>query len=476
MDACATFSVSGGLVADYIKRGEMIPWSGVLVVEGIETGDNRAIAPGALTTRELPLPFMVQLENPVGGDGHDGATLSGRIDTLARDDSGGWPATGFIDPGSGDGDKAAQAMDRQMLRGVSVDLDMVQMMTVNTPAGPKDIITSARIIGATACPFQAFAEATIQLDVERMDTALAAAASFAPVGRLARVWTPIDAFETIIASSGMSIPVAPPLEWFEKMELPADTPLTVLSNGRVFGRIANFGTCHISFGHCVPVPRSRTNYAKFRCGTVLTAEGTSVRTGPIVMDTVHPDLRWRASDAQAFYADTGCAVCDVVPYEDEFGIVVVGAMRPDVPPARLRAFRASDISPDWRTIDGQPRECCALVAVNNSGFKMPQSLAAAAGMFVEPGFSAVAFDADDEVYALVASGGVHDCGCESCSSDHSAVEELTKKKKRMWDNEDNYAIVPRDRDERLAAIAARFGPPPARVFRSAAPGRRFGPR
>jgi hypothetical protein len=505
----STFSITGGRAQEFIDRGQMIPWSGVLVVEGGETGDRRYIEPGALTTRPLPMPFMVQLENPVGGDGHDGATLTGRIDTIDRQDDGQWFGTGFIDPTSGAkhgatpaGTELALALDKQMMRGVSVDLDQVSITEVQGKDGPRQVITAARIIGATATPFQAFVECEITLDADRMNTALAASADFAEweseiEGHLSSVWTPTDGIETIVASAGSSIPVAPPGDWFERPTFTELTPLTVLANGRVFGHIAAWGTCHISFANrCQPVPRSNTNYAKFRCGSVLTAEGSMVRTGPIVMDTVHPDLRWKASDAQSFYADTGAAVCDVVPYEDKFGIAVVGAVRPDVTPTRLRAFRASDISPDWRTIDGHRYECCALLAVNNSGFKLPIALAASAGMYVEAGDTAIALDADDEVYALVASGPMRaEPCCDTCATHDAAVVadawtdavgsstlDLADRSNRLAAIQTRFCVdrdsrmsalrtrFSVDRDSRLSALRTRFTPPPPpppRMFRVA---------
>lgn len=486
--AVATFSVTGGLASEFIARGEMIPWSGTLVVEGgVKTGDRRSIKAGALTHRKLPLPFMVQLENPVGGDGHDGATLTGRIDTLELMDSGRWWATGFIDPTMQDGDTLALALDKQMIRGISVDLDQVSITEVQGQDGTtSQVIEAGRIIGGTATPFAAFAECEIALDLDRMSrpmvAALAASADFTDWeaefdGAVAAVWSPTDAFETLVAFAGRSIPIDPPAEWFVKPTFSELTPLTVTGNGRVFGHIAAWGTCHISFANkCVPVPRSRTNYAKFRQGSVLTAEGEFVRTGPIVMDTVHPDLRWKASDAMSFYANTGAAVADVIPYEDKFGICVVGAMRPDVAPERIRAFRASDISPDWRHIDGHPRECCALLAVNNSGFKLPIALAASAGMFVEPGDTAIALDAFEEVYALVASGPMSvepccaECAAHLVASADDADADPREARVAAMRKRFGTAIVPDKRlddDERRAAVRARFGPKAARVFRVA---------
>jgi len=460
----STFSVTGGLAAQYIERGEMIPWEGALVVEGTDTGDRRSIAAGALSHRDLPLPFMVQMTNPVNGDGHDGATLFGRIDELTKRDDGVWWGKGFIDPTTADGEAAALALDKKLMRGVSVDLDQVEIDDVAGEYGNHQVIRKARIIGATACPFAAFAESEIHFAVGEMTEALAASSGDFDEwqaeldGGYAAVWSPVDGVETLIASAGHAIPVDPPLEWFARPSFTELTPFTILPNGRVFGHIAAKGTCHISFASkCVPVPTSNTNYAAFRCGSVLTAEGTPVRTGPIVMDTVHPDLRWQASDAMAFYADTGSAMADVVPYDDDFGLAVVGAMRPNATAAQMRALRGSDFSPDWRTINGTPREMCALLAVNNSGFKLPQALAASAGAYIEPGDTAIALDSHDDVYALVASGpmSLEPC-CDECAG-HDHDEAVVAARRAD-------VVGGLERDERIAALRARFAPPERKSY------------
>lgn len=476
--AFATFSVTGGLASEYMKRGEMIPWSGVIAVEGVETGDNRIIAPDALIWRDLPLPFMFQYENPVGGDGHDGATLTSRIDEILRIDEGRIWARGFIDPTMPDGETMVNAMDKGLVRGVSVDLDKVAQIEVEGPDGTmKTIITSARISGATVCPFQAFMEAEVLLDAELMqlidehrgDALVAAGVVFE--GNRARVLLPIDPIETMLLESELAlvaaavplkaharaIPIDPPADWFTQEPFTEYTPLTITANGRIFGHIAAWGTCHISFANrCVPVPHSNTKYGKFRCGSVLTAEGTTIRTGPVVMDTKHPDIRWRANDAQEFYANTGAAIADVIPYEDEFGIQIAGAVRPDVAPEKLRAFRGSDISPDWRNIDGNPYEMCAMLAVNNSGFKQPDAVLASAGLWSDPGQTVFAVDEYNEVVALIASGPMSmEHVCENCAHADDETVEL--------EDCDCVELT----DERLSGFMARFGVKPARVFRKA---------
>lgn len=459
----ATFSFTGGSVAERLKNGQMVPWQGFIVVEDVDTGDGRRVSTGALSWNDdlLPIPLMAQFENPVGGSGHDGAVLAGKIMTMTRVGNKVW-ATGYIDPFAPGGIRLALALDRQTMRGISVDLDSVELAE-DRRSGVRNI-TKGRIRGATVCPFQAIVEASIELTNDEGDAMAASAGD----STTARVFSVVDAVESLVASGGSSIPLAPPKEWFALPSNPADRngPLEITADGRISGIIASEGTCHIAFANkCEPPPKSKTKYAAFRVGSVLTAEGDTVRTGPIVMDTVHPDLRRAASDAMAFYAHTGAAVADVVPYDTEFGIYIAGVMRPSATPEQIRNLRASDISPDWRFINGNPRECCALLAVNNGGFKVPQSLAASAGDYIMPGDTAVAVKGE-EILALVASGGYRAhlaAGDEHCESCELAVTS---------DEEDD-TILEKDEDEELelaAEFMTKFGPrkfrtPKVRVFK-----------
>ena len=374
-------------------------WEGMLVIEGIMSGDGRKIEMNALTWRELPLPLMVMTENPVGGGGHDGARLGGRIDWIERRMDGQIWGGGVLDTASDAGREAQRLMTpdqsgRALLRGVSVDLDDVEMLLEEGSTMDSLIdgtgqmqVGKARIMGATLTPFPAFQEAqvilvgdilTASLSGEDCDClnskALTAAAGRPKRGAEMRVFTPFGV-EALVASA--SIPVNPPLAWFKQPKFEGATPMKVLANGRIYGHVAAWGSCHIGFkDRCVSVPKSSFRYRYFANKQTLTAEGKMVGTGPIVIDTVHPDLQMRASDAQAFYADTGCAVADVALYEDEYGIVAAGAVRPSASPEQIRKLRGSDVSPDWRQINGK-LECVGLLGVNTSGFVTPALVASA---------------------------------------------------------------------------------------------------
>lgn len=215
----------------------------------------------------------------------------------------------------------------------------------------------------------------------------------------------------------MTPPVTPPRSWFdppsaEELQVVGGraNQMSVGKDGRLFGIAAIRGTCHIGFSdQCVDVPRSVTDYAYFHTGEVECDDGSVVATGPIVIDTVHPSLRLAASDAQAFYADTGCALADVRMHDMTVGsqelVVYAGALRPTVSPTQLRTLRGSDgVSPDWRRIGGN-LEQVALLAVNLSGFKVP-ALVASGGVdadVVLPGQPRVLIDGE-RIQALVAAG------------------------------------------------------------------------
>jgi hypothetical protein len=289
-----------------------------------------------------------------------------------------------------------------------------------------EVLTAGRIMGATLTPFPAFQEAFVAVLEEsaaRDDSALIASGSAAGIrGDVWRVPSPIGVWEfgqgdaeralaSLVASAGASVdaPANPPREWFMPGDMRDPMPFTVHPDGRCYGLVAQWGSCHIGFtDRCVSVPRTGSAYKHFRNKTVLTAEGELVATGPVFMDTVHPNLRLVASDAQAFYADTGCAVADVALYENEHGIVAAGALRPGLTPEQVRRFRGSDVSPDWRTINGR-LEVVGLLSVNVSGF-LVEGLVASGGATSAP--RGVWDSVAGRVTALVAAGMLHRHGAE----------------------------------------------------------------
>jgi hypothetical protein len=175
-----------------------------------------------------------------------------------------------------------------------------------------------------------------------------------------------------------------PHEWFEDPALPFPTPVTVTKEGRVFGHIALWGTCHIGYGlsvkqgnDCVAPPESKSGYAYFLTGVADTDQG-EVNVGVLTMGTGHAPERMRAIPAAAHYDNTGTAVADVAVGEDEHGIWFSGAMRSGMTDEQVRAFKASSLSGDWRTIKSDYEMVAALV-VNVPGFPIPRRSMGASG-------------------------------------------------------------------------------------------------
>ena len=202
-----------------------------------------------------------------------------------------------------------------------------------------------------------------------------------------------------------SAPTRPPSSWFADPGLAGPTPLTVTEDGRVYGHLATWGTCHTGYaGQCVEPPPSATNYAYFRTGAIRTAEGPEVAVGRLTLDTNHAGRRLGPSDTAAHYDHTGLAVADVSAGEDVHGIWVAGAMRPGVSEDDVRTLQASPLSGDWRRIGGN-LELVAALAVNSPGFPIPrvlvaggavQSLQSSGVVAVEPdGLREWAVEADD---------------------------------------------------------------------------------
>lgn len=384
----------------------------VIIVEGLETSDGRFIEPGALSHRALPLPILAQTRNPEGGDGHAGADVIGRLDTLERVDGSEitdketgkpfpegvfvWRGTGFIDPEAA-GTKLAQ---KGYLTGNSADLSDVEAEFLFDESedgeGVQQIrMTSGKIAATTLVPIPAFAQAYVQIDgqiVEPAEDALAASASPAWVAAevgddcfLCAAGIP-EGFAvqrvTEIVAGAAPTPLLPPAHAFADPVLGGPTPLTLDDNSvpgfvEVYGHLATWGTCHTGFaGQCVTPPRSRQDYGYFNVGAVRTRDVDEVKVvaaGHITMgEGGHAGIKMSATDAAAFYDNINTVVADVTAGEDKFGIWVHGVVRLSATPEQVEALRAAPLSGDWRTIDGS-LELVAALAVNSGGFPIPRA-------------------------------------------------------------------------------------------------------
>jgi 2'-5' RNA ligase len=404
-------------------------WEGVLLVEGTLTGDARLFEPGAIRWDDPPLPLRWAREDE--GE-HRGAIVVGRILEVWRDGDliRGRGDLNFDIPEAVD---LARLMrddgDGPTVDGVSADLDEVDVEIrvdqdlfeagIPDPERPvldeegREVVvsfdafeevmvtTDARLRAATVVDLPAFVETRLRLVEPDADAIVGdALRAYATetlqfpcpkpfdshsecVDRMSQEDTIDDpdafcqAWATACGETALvaSAEPAPPADWFADPALDVPTPLTVADDGRVYGHLATWGTCHTAFSECVEPPASASGYRYFHVGAVRCDDGSEVPTGRLTLDTMHAGRRLSASNALAHYENTGLAVADVRAGEDAHGIWIAGALRPDVDGDTARKLRASPPSGDWRRIGGS-LELIAALAVNTPGFPVPRAMVA----------------------------------------------------------------------------------------------------
>lgn len=429
-DDVTDYPLTGGAQEDPMPDQTMtdagIPVSfPVLAVEGLSTSDGRYIEPGALTHRPLPLPILAQTSTPVGGGGHDGAHVIGRIDTMTRVPGpqvvskvtgAPFPAGTFVWTGNGHVDPNAPATglaQKGYLTGNSVDLSEVEAfieddpdhpamddadeggMKIGGPSGERMRLTKGVIAATTLVAIPAFADAYMLINGEQVAAAEGLTAAATPAWRSAELGDdtclPCATAESAdgdltpepVIASAVDDGTLPPIDWFRDPELPGPTPLTVDDDGRVYGHLAAWNTCHTGFtGKCVMAPRSRTDYAHFRVGArrVLGDDGQPTQIGvgalTVVLDQHggdgHAPAHLSAMPAAAHYDNAGSQVANVEVGEDVHGIWVAGALRSTATAEQVDALLAAPLSGDWRPINGH-LELVAALGVNTPGFPIPRA-------------------------------------------------------------------------------------------------------
>jgi hypothetical protein len=394
----------------------------IMVLENVWTGDGRFIVPNSLSWRDLPLPTMALTKTTMN---HDDADLVGQMTSIERsevapdavDSRTGKPyaegttalkAEGHFDTA----DRAteiARLVGEKYLRGVSIDLgdtvseyvfvdadgneieddeddwDLWDLLFGFTADGSETQVTlgekilSGRIMGATICPFPAFEGAYVTIG----ETVMAASAAPNEDERWPSVNIMPSTRRVHRSLAAAAAPVTPSHKWFQDPCLDGPTAITIAEDGRVFGHLAIFHECHIGYtDSCVKAPHSASDYAYFHTGCVLCDDGSMVPTGNITMGTGHAELWQGAESAKAHYDNTGTVVCDIAAGDDDWGVWVAGALRPDVDELAVRRLRGAALSGDWRQIGGS-LELIAALAVNVPGFpvKRPKARVASGAPF-----------------------------------------------------------------------------------------------
>lgn len=401
-------------------RGSL--WEGVLAVEGRTTGDGRLFDRGAIHWGELPLPLRWARED--FGE-HQGAVVIGRVLEVWRDGDM-IRGRGDIDLASEVGAEALRMMRGDLVNGVSVDLDDVDVeIRVDREAFEEGLpaedeprldedgreimvgfqsdeeimaVVDGRLRAATLVDIPAFNEA--RLEVVSDEQLVAHLAALANRGETFQFPCPkpFDSHEECVAhmegevddpdafcaewervcSGSLGLlaggTMSPPREWFNDPELDQPTGITVTDEGRIFGHLATWGQCHTAFSDCVTPPQSPSGYRWFHTGAIRTADGDEVAVGRVTMDTLHAGRRLGPGDTLAHYEHTGAAVADVCAGEDQHGVWIAGAVRPGVTDEQVAKLRGSPLSGDWRRI-GDSMELVAALAVNVPGFPIPRTRA-----------------------------------------------------------------------------------------------------
>lgn len=204
--------------------------------------------------------------------------------------------------------------------------------------------------------------------------------------------------EKMAALMAGAAPAAPPREWFDDPKLAGPTPLHIGDDGKVYGHVAVWDTCHVGIGDsCVIPPKSLTSYAYFHTGETVTADGSRIPVGRLSYGGGHAQPRLGFRAAVDHYDQTSTMGATVRAGEDAYGIWVAGALVPEADEAAVRVMRATPLSGDWRRI-GTNLEMVAALHVNTAGFPIPRTMTAGAEeqvlSMVAAGALAVVDDAD----------------------------------------------------------------------------------
>lgn len=208
--------------------------------------------------------------------------------------------------------------------------------------------TKAKLLGATMVSTPAF-DTRVHLDAERSPREVALVASAQ------------QAFAPKVYDHRM----------FEDPRLSGLTLPTINEDGRIYGHLAAFGTCHRSVQEsCTLVPRSNSGYREFHTSPAVRLDnGTRLPVGRLTVGCGHADTRLPGIPATAHYDNAGSAFALVRVGEDKHGIWFSGVAAPWATPEQIEMGLSAPLSGDWRNF-GQGLELVAALAVNTPGFNV----------------------------------------------------------------------------------------------------------
>lgn len=367
------------------------PFEALMCVEGRWTGDDRLIMVDALSWDGLlPMPLTCDHAGMV-------TSIVGRIDAIERR-PGNTPderfivGSGFIDVGMEAGVEIVRQIEAEMLRGVSIELDAVDMGGVDPDTADEEemfwsmVVESARLRALSVVPVGAFAEAYITLGAVERRTDIPPVEGPTPlpadqVPEMPDDMPDDDMRSRVIVAAGhtITIPDVAPAAWFtEPTDVVIEGALTVTDDGRVYGLLAPANVAHIGRRDGITAPMGDVNYAAFLRGETPTESGRVV-TGNITMSCGHGNAS--ASGAQAVeHYDNSCSIVATVAVGERtvapFGVWVAGALLPGVDADQVRRMMACQLSGHWvPSDDGRGYDLVGALLVPVPGYPMARSRA-----------------------------------------------------------------------------------------------------
>lgn len=342
-----------------------------LAPENVLTSDDRIlIAPVGWREGRLALTF-----SDVEGYPHEEARHVGNLENLRREERDG--ESWIVADVDWDDDElsieAKRLVDEDRIIGISVHLTDGEVLIVcelgeltdegirekadefdwDTCETPIMAVLNAQIGSATLLMLPAFEDAEMEPVTARIDMAVIAA----DLRRPAR-------------------------EWFDDPQLTKPTPLTLTEDGRVFGHLALWNSCHRGFeGMCVTPPRDSTKYEEFHNNSRVVLDSNEVLgVGCLTVDVSHAHVRASADSARRHYDHSGTVAAYVRAGEDAHGVWVAGVIRSDLDPGKRELLERLSLSGDWRP-KGSKYFLIAAQAVPVPGF--PVSARVASGKQVK---------------------------------------------------------------------------------------------
>lgn len=362
--------------------------------DGLTDGDDRLyVGPIGWRAERIPLTF-----SDVEGEPHEEARHVGNIDNLRREmrDGESW-LVGDVDWDTDElATEAKRLVDEDRLRGISVHPTegdgwmicgvpdnptadsieaLAQEFDMETCEMPIMAFTNVVVGAATLLLLPAFEDAEV---VVAADTVTKGIYNGEDVTESVTITQPVIDFNNLvfdnkIVSDGkpwvITIPredadaigvlaaldlKKPPADWFIDPGLTEPTPLTIDEEGRVFGHLALWDTCHRGFADtCVTPPRDATEYQEFHDNArLMTDDGALVQVGCLTFDVSHADVRASADTAKRHYDHSGTVAAFVRAGQDNIGVWLAGAVKPGLSDDQIEMMRRLSLSGDWRPKGG----------------------------------------------------------------------------------------------------------------------------